>query len=248
MTPLEFIILYVLVCSIIIILALLISRVIWRNYKTTHQTASLMLFIYMILIFVAYLEQALVMSLTHLRVLIAGSLATEMLSGICFTVGTGVAAAVATIFAILVLKPKHTKAFCIPPLVVALAHCLIWGIFGEILLPVGGGVVEWFPSLPLKGSTIAIAVMAFVPAALFLVYGISVPGFRQSVSGITLATGFLILGCFVFIFDNFSITPPPILYRRILIALGVFVVYLGFSTPRWYLKLLRREKSVLKKS
>jgi hypothetical protein len=241
-----FIILYDLVCSIIIILALLTARAIWRNYKTAHQIASLMLFIYIILIFVAYLEQALVMTLSHLGILITGSVVSRTLTGICCTVGNGVAAAVAIIFAILILKPKHAKAFCIPPLVVATAHCLIWAIFGVTQQPVGGEIVEWFPSLPLKGSMIAVAVMAFIPAILFFVYGMNIPTFRQEVGGLTLSIGFLILGYFVFISDNFAIA-PPILYRRICIALGVFVVYLGFTTPRWYLNLLKRVELGVKK-
>ncbi|HIH96453.1 MAG TPA: hypothetical protein HA348_03045 [Thermoplasmata archaeon] len=244
MTPLEFAILRVLVNLIIVVLTLLIARTIWGNYKTTHQTASLMLFIYMILLFVAYSEQALIVILKYKKIIMVGSQAHLMLSGICFIVGTGIAAAAATVFAILILRPRHTKVFCIPPILMAIAHSLIWAIFGQTPLPAGKGVVEWFPSLPLKGSVIAMAIMAFVPAVFFLVYGIKTPTFRQKVSGITLGIGFLTLGYFVFISDNFSIA-PSILYRRICIALGVFVVYLGFVTPRWYLKLLRKERATI---
>jgi hypothetical protein len=206
-----------------------------------------MLFIYTIWFVVAYSEEALIVSLTNTGILISGSQVHMMLTGICFTVGIGIAAAAVTIFAILTLKPKHTKAFCIPPILVGSLHCLLWAIFGETLQPVGGLIPEWIPSPPVMGSMIAIAIMAFVPALLFLVYGIKIPTFRQKVSGITLAIGFLILGYFVFISDAFSIA-PFILYRGICIALGIFIVYLGFITPRWYLKLLKRKKPAIKES
>jgi hypothetical protein len=153
--------------------------------------------------------------------------------------GAGVAAAAATLFAILTLKPRHMKFFCSLPVTVAVVHCLMFGIFGEILLLVGEGFVEWFPSTPLKVSMIIVAMMAFVPALLSFVYGMSVQTFRQKVSGLTLTIGLLMLAYFTFVSDNFSIA-PALLYRRICITVGIFVVYLGFATPGWYLKLIKR--------
>ena len=246
MDPGKYVMVYDSLCSVIIFLSILTAIVIWRNYKISHQKASLMLFVFMIWLAIAYLEQAVVMTLTHQGTLIVGSKAHMMLSGICFTMGAGVAAAAATLFAILTLKPRHMKFFCALPVAVAVVHCLIFGIFGEIILPAGEGLVEWFPSAPLKISMIAVAIMAFVPAFLFFVYGMSVQTFRQKVSGLTLTIGLLMLAYFTFVSDNFSIA-PTLLYRRICITAGIFVVYLGFATPRWYLKLIKRIELGVKK-
>ncbi|HIH98123.1 MAG TPA: hypothetical protein HA346_03850 [Thermoplasmata archaeon] len=230
---------------IIIALSLLITIEIWRNYKMSHHRASIMLLVFMIWFVVAYSEQVAVVFLTRSEILESGSQIHRMMTGTCFTVGAGVAAAAATLFAILTLKPRHMKFFCALPVAVAVVHFLLWAIFGEIQLQEIRGLAEWVPSSPLKGSTIVIAIMAFVPAILFLVYGMSIHTFRQKVSGITLGAGFLILAFFVFVSDNFSLA-PSILYRRICIAAGIFTMYLGFITPKWYLNLVKKGELAIK--
>jgi hypothetical protein len=205
-----------------------------------------MLLVFMIWFIIAYSEQTMVVTLPYFDLLTTGSRTHMMMTGICFTVGSGVAAAAATLFAILTLKPRHMKFFCTLPVAVAVVHIVLWALFGETPLMTASGIVEWFPSPQVVGSMIAVAIMAFVPAILFLVYGMNIHTFRQKVSGITLGAGFLILAFFVFVSDNFSLA-PPIMCRGLCIAGGIFVVYLGFTTPRWYLNLIKRVELGIKK-
>jgi hypothetical protein len=234
---------YDLTCALIVILAVLTGLKILQGYRQTKSKASLALFVFVIWFAVAYLEQALVMSLTSSGVVELGSRVPRLLSGICFTTGSGIAAAGGATFAILSLGIRRAKLLVGIFWGIAACHASIYFVFGENLVETTANIYEWVPSAELQTTLILVCLLAFVPAFLFLAYGLKVRSSGERVRGITLGLGFLVLGFFTFVTDNFSIVPPPIFARRIFIAAGIFLVYLGMIAPRWYLKMLLKGKT-----
>jgi len=68
-----------------------------------------------------------------------------------------------------------------------------------------------------------LAIFSFLPGVIFLIYSIRVK--RDRKRGLLLASGFLIIALFVYLFDNLSIQPPNIIVRRLFILGGLILIW-----------------------
>jgi predicted neutral ceramidase superfamily lipid hydrolase len=229
----------VIINLIIIALSLALLFEVLKRVKESGTKVILPLLIFVAWIAIAYTEQTLTVFLTDLEIVLEGSTQHRLLTGLCFTVGSSIAAACVAIFAIRVLKPKKSGIYSTSVIVVAMAFILLWIFFGEMNLEKVWGVAEWTPSPQLAAIMGLVAAMSFIPPILFFSYGVMSKTPVQKLNGYTLSTGFFILAYFIFVSDNYS-TVPPIVIRRICIAIGMFIVYLGFTLPGWYLSLVKR--------
>jgi hypothetical protein len=232
---------------IVVILAILTAAEIGRTYKKTRYRSNLVLFIFVAWIAIAYFEQVVVLTLPRFGLLEPGGQVHRMLTATFFTAGSGIAGACAALFAINTIKPRKGKLLSAVVIAIALIHIIITAIRGEEYIMTSVDVGEWFPPAELAVSLVLVAIMAFSPGVILFAFGSVSKSAKQKISGFTLGIGFIVLAFFVFVFDQFSIQLPTLIFRGVFISIGVLLIYLGFTLPRWYLNgvlnLVRRKEA-----
>jgi hypothetical protein len=142
-----------------------------------------------------------------------------------------------SLFALYVFKPKYMKVWVTILTCLTGIYVIILSIYPPFISKVRPEVFEWIiAGLTAKYFWVCGA-MSYIPSLLFLAYSIKTKIKIQKMAGYFLLVGFFMVACLIEISDTFGIF-PPIGIRRVLIAVALILIYLGFTMPVWLKKVL----------
>jgi hypothetical protein len=136
------------------------------------------------------------------------------------------------LFSLYLIGPRYKKSVIYILLVIFASYVVLLSVFPPEYVEVREGVEEWILVGTSGSFFYVIIIMAFVPVALFLF------NFIQSKKGIDRLTAFLLFLSFLMysslglISDPFGLF-PPLGIRRTLMAISIYLLYLGFMVPPW---------------
>ncbi len=208
----------------IVLVSSLMTYKFFMKYRESLSRAALFLFIFQLMFTITYFFQFLIPILYDpaIAVVEKGSSTHRMLSGLTFTLFASFEVLFMSLFSFDVYNPERTKYLALIPLVITCLYTYVYFRYGNVLQHYDG-FYEWIASPQLQLMTEILAIFSFLPGAIFLMYSIKVK--RDRKRGLLLASGFLIIALFVYLFDNLSIQPPNIIVRRLFILVGLILIW-----------------------
>jgi len=213
---------------LIVLVSGLMTRDLFKRYRETLNRSAFFLLVFQLLFTVTYLFQFLIPILYDpaINLIERGSYAHQTLSGATFTLLAPFEVLFLSLFAFDVYNPKRTKYLAIIPITITMLYAYAYFRYGDILQQFNG-FYEWTSSLQLMLMMEILAVFAFLPGMIFLLYSFKVRSDRRR--GLLLSSGFIVIALFVYLLDNLSIQPPGAVLRRIFILAGLIMVNLAMK-------------------
>jgi len=223
------------VCTlIVIVVSVVLGRELWKRYRNNLLTSSLLIFLYVLSIAVTYIAIFLFRFPTPDRNLVQS---TGILIPAIGIGGLGFIPYPGALFSIYLVEPRGKKVWITIVSVIEALYVMSLIFLPPACVEVRAGVFEWVVIGMAANTTYLTLIIAAVPVILFLAFSFKSRDRRNRAKGIMLALSFAMLAFLVTLCDGIG-GYVPIGIRRVFIALGVIILYLGFVMPSWLSKIL----------
>jgi len=223
------------VCTlIVIVVSLILARELWKRYRNTLLTSSLLLFIYVFSILITYSAIFLFRFPTPEVNLVSY---TGLLIPAIGIGGCGFIPYPGALFSIYLLEPKRKNVWVIFVSLLEAIYIASLVIYPPAYVEVREKVFEWITVEAAAQTIYLTVIIAAVPVALFIAFAIKSKDKRNRAKGIMLAIAFAMLAFLVTVCDGIG-GYVPIGIRRVFIAVAVVLLYLGFVMPPWLSNIL----------
>jgi len=234
MVPNE--ILLVQICTLIVILvSFFLSYRLWDRYKNTMLTSSLLVFLYVLSIGITYSAVILLRFPTPESNLVVY---TGLLLPTISLGGVGFAPCLGALFSIYLVEPKGKKAWTALVSIIEALYIISLVFSPPAHVEVRPSVYEWIVIDLAAKALYLTAIIAVVPVVLFIAFTLKSTDRRNKIKGIILSVSFAMLAILVTASDGLG-AYIPIGIRRILIAVAIVLLYLGFVMPSWLSRILK---------
>jgi hypothetical protein len=224
------------VCTLIVIaVSLILARELWKRYRSTMLTSSLLLFIYVFSILITYSAIFLFRFPTPEVNLVPR---TGLLIPAIGIGGCGFIPYPGALFSIYLLEPKRKNLWIIFVSLLEAIYVASLVIYPPAYVEVRAGVFEWITIEAATQTIYLTLIIAAVPVALFIAFAIKNKDKRNRAKGIFLAISFAMLAFLVTVCDGIG-GYVPIGIRRAFIAIAVVLLYMGFVMPSWLSNILK---------
>jgi hypothetical protein len=210
------------------IVALIVSLKLLSNYKKTEVGTALLLSIYSFFIFLAYLF-AFLLRFPSSEVNLAEK---SMIVPLVVFVSLGFQAFFALLFVVDMFRPFKQKWIAVP-IALILVYFISIAFGPPVKVPTSPGIYEWTSSAILNKTSVIPVLMAYTPVGFLAFYSIKMPRKEDKARGLLLLAGFFMIATFSNFFDHYGIVPPILPVRRILIAVGIVILYWAFVRYKW---------------
>jgi magnesium-transporting ATPase (P-type) len=223
-------------CTLIVIaVSLMLGYELWKRYRNTLLTSSLLIFLYVMSIAVTYITILLFRFPTPEENLVQS---TGILIPAIGIGGLGFIPYPGALFSIYVIEPRGKKAWIVLVSVIEAAYILALIFYPPVYVEVRAGAFEWVATNAAATMTYLTLIIAAVPVVLFAVFSAKSKDKQSRAKGIMLAVSFAMLAFFVTVCDGIG-GYVPIGIRRVCIAIAVILLYLGFIMPSWLSRILK---------
>jgi hypothetical protein len=223
------------VCTLIVILvAFVLCYKLWRRYRDTLLTSSLLIFLYVLSILVTYIATFLYRFPTPERNVVEY---TGLLIPALGVGGYGFIPYPGALFSLYLLEPKRKNLWIFFISLLEGAYIISLVAYPPAYVEVRPGVFEWIAVGAATQTIYLTLIIAAVPVILFSAFSFKSRDRRNRAKGIMLALSFAMLAFLVTVCDGIG-GYVPIGIRRVFIALAVIILYLGFIMPSWLSRIL----------
>jgi hypothetical protein len=223
-------------CTLVVIaVSLVLGYELWKRYRNTLLTSSLLIFLYVISIAATYAAIFLFRFPTPEKNLVQ---TTGMLIPAIGIGGLGVIPYPGALFSIYLIEPRGKKVWIALVSAIEALYLVALIFYPPAHVEVRTGVFEWIATGAAASMTYLTLIIAAVPVILFSAFSIKSMDRRNRAKGIMLTLSFAMLAFFVTICDGIG-GYVSIGARRVCIAIAVILLYLGFVMPSWLSRILK---------
>ena len=223
-------------CTLVVIaVSLVLGYELWKRYRNTLLTSSLLIFLYVVSIALTYIAIFLFRFPTPERNIVQ---TTGILIPVIGIGGLGFIPYPGALFSIYVIEPRGKKVWIALVSAIEAMYILALIFYPPAHVEVRTGVFEWVATGAAATMTYLTLIIAAVPVILFSAFAVKSKDRRNMAKGIMLTVSFAMLALCVTICDGIG-GYVPIGTRRVCIAIAVILLYLGFVMPSWLSRILK---------